>query len=219
MGAVEGFAMSSWPDSQSSGAAGDAAATGTALAGLAEHLLNGVAFCRMIWKAGRPVDFVYLYTNPAFHTQTHLGDVVGKLGSEVFPGLCETDPALLALYGRVASGGPPERVETLVKAVGHWASVRVYCPMPEHFVGVFDVITDRKVMEKELQDERERTAREMADRRRRCDLPLLAAAEGLGALRQSVLDDEQRARLEQVWAALQQLQQVILGPDTRATDG
>ena len=201
------------------GPAGGQVFSAEALADICQHMSNGLAFCRMLFRDGRPVDFVYLYTNPAFHTQTHLGDVVGKLGSEVFPGLCETDPALLALYGRVASGGPPERVETLVKAVGHWASVRVYCPMPEHFVGVFDVITDRKVMEKELQGERERTARELADRRRRCDLPLLAAAEGLGALRQSVLDDEQRARLEQVWAALQQLQQVILGPDTRATDG
>ena len=184
-----------------------------ALADICQHMSNGLAFCRMLFRDGRPVDFVYLYTNPAFHTQTHLGDVVGKLGSEVFPGLCETDPALLALYGRVASGGPPERVETLVKAVGHWASVRVYCPMPEHFVGVFDVITDRKVMEKELQDERERTANVLADHRRRCDIPLLALAEGVAALRRSALHDDQRERVEQLWAAMQQLEQVIHAPD------
>lgn len=180
---------------------------------LSEHMANGVALCRMIFDEGRPVDFVYLYTNPAFHTQTHLGDVLGKRGSEVFPGILQADPALIAMYGRVASGGVPERVETLVKAVGHWVVVRAYSPAPEHFVGVFDVITDRKLLEKDLQDERDRTAGVLAVRRRRCDLPLLALAESLAALRQSALDDDQRAQVEQMGAAMLQLEQAILAPD------
>ena len=150
MGAVEGFAMSSWPDSQSSGAAGDAAATGTALAGLAEHLLNGVAFCRMIWKAGRPVDFVYLYVNPAFEPLTGLRDVRGRRVSEVVPGLSATDPGLLETYGRVARGGPPERFEVRVEALDEWYAVSAYCPMPDHFVAVFDVIGERKRTERAL---------------------------------------------------------------------
>ena len=96
----------------------------------------------MLFRDGRPVDFVYLH-QPAFHTQTHLGDVVGKLGSEVFPGLCKPIRPCwrcITRWRRAAA----RRVETLVKAVGHWASGAGLLPMPEHFVGVFDVITDRR---------------------------------------------------------------------------
>ncbi len=93
MGAVEGSGMSSLFESPNTGR-GDVAPAAVS-AGLAEHLLNGVAYCRMIWGAGRPVDFVYLYVNPAFRSLTGLGDVVGRRVSEVIPGLPAADSGLL----------------------------------------------------------------------------------------------------------------------------
>jgi hypothetical protein len=78
------------------------------------HMLNGVAYCRMLFKDGKPEDFVYLHTNPAFHTQTGLGNVVGKRVSEVIPGVRESDPTLFEIYGRVASGGASETFQTYV---------------------------------------------------------------------------------------------------------
>ena len=77
-------------------------------------------------------------------------DVVGKKVSEVIPGLQESDPELLEIYGRVALTGKPERFENYVEALKMWFSISVYSPGKEYFVSVFDVITERKRAEKDL---------------------------------------------------------------------
>jgi two-component system cell cycle sensor histidine kinase/response regulator CckA len=114
---------------------------------LFENMLNGFAFCRMLFKEGRAEDFIYLDVNGAFETLTGLKDVVGRRASEVIPGIRESDPGLLETYGRVALTGRPERFETYVAAMDMWFSISVYCPRREHFVAVFDVITERKKIE------------------------------------------------------------------------
>ena len=114
------------------------------LDGLLEYMLNGVAFCQMIYLDGRPYDYRYLYTNPAFHRQTGQGEVAGKLASELRPGLQKSDQELLTIYGRVARNGEPEAFEMYIPSFGEWLSISVYCPLPDHFVALFDVITQRK---------------------------------------------------------------------------
>ena len=121
-----------------------------ALQGILKNMLNGVAYCRMLFEDGVPQDFVYLYTNPAFHEQTGLGPVCGKRVSEVIPGIRTTDPQLFEIYGRVAAGGKPEKFETFLESLQAWFAVQAYSPRPGHFVAVFDVITRRKQLDKEL---------------------------------------------------------------------
>lgn len=72
--------------------------------------------------------------------------------SEIVPGLPQTDPALLEVFGRVARSGPPETFVMFVKSMAEWFSVSVYCPQPEHFVALFDIITERKQAEAALED-------------------------------------------------------------------
>ena len=122
------------------------------LSGLLDHMLNGVAYCRMVYEQGRPHDFQYIYTNPAFHKQTGLPEVTGKFVSEIIPGVRETDYGLLETYGRVAKGGPPETFVMNVAALDQWFSVAVYCPKVDYFVALFDVITERKKAELALQE-------------------------------------------------------------------
>ncbi|NNM82652.1 MAG: PAS domain S-box protein [Burkholderiales bacterium] len=117
---------------------------------LFEHMLNGQAYCRMLYEEGRPVDFVYLQTNSAFEALTGLKDVVGKRVSEVIPGIRESDPELFEIYGRVALSGNPEKFETHVKSLDEWFWISVYCPKQDHFVAIFDVITARKRNEKRI---------------------------------------------------------------------
>lgn len=115
---------------------------------LVEHMFNGVAYCKILYTEGRPNDFIYLYTNPAFERLTGLKQVVGKCVSEVIPGIQERDPQLFEIYSRVASGGEPERFETFVESLKMWFWVSVYSPKPEHFVAIFDVISERKQTER-----------------------------------------------------------------------
>jgi PAS domain S-box-containing protein len=129
---------------------------------LFENMLNGFAYCKMLFEHNQPQDFIYLEVNSAFEAMTGLENVVGKKVSEVIPGLRESDPELFEIYGRVALTGKPERFENYVEALKIWFSISVYCPAKEYFVAVFDVITERKQAEAALRHSRE-TLRALID--------------------------------------------------------
>ena len=117
---------------------------------LFENMLNGFAYCQMLFHENQPQDFIYLNVNHSFETLTGLKNVIGKKVTEVIPGIRESDPKLFEIYGRVALSGRPERFEIYVEALGAWFSVSVYSPRKEYFVAVFDVITERKRAEEAL---------------------------------------------------------------------
>ena len=119
---------------------------------LFENMVEGFAYCRMIFDNGRPADFVYLVVNGAFESLTGLKNVTGQKASDVIPGIRESDTELLEAYGRVARSGEPEKTEIYVHAMSMWFSISLYSPKKDHFVAVFDVITERK----RLEEERER---------------------------------------------------------------
>jgi PAS domain S-box-containing protein len=121
---------------------------------LFDNMLNGYAYCKMLFEDNRPVDFIYLNVNHAFEVLTGLTDVKGKRVSEVIPGLRESDPQLFETYGKVSLTGIPEQFETYVEALDMWFSISVYSPQKEHFVAIFDVITERKQAEEALRGSR-----------------------------------------------------------------
>jgi len=123
---------------------------------LFDNMLNGFAYCRMLFEDGQPRDFIYLDVNTAFEVQTGLKNVVGRKVSEVIPGIRESDPGLLEIYGRVAMAGQPEHFETYLEALRMWFSISVYSPQWEYFVVVFDVITERKEAEAALSESEQR---------------------------------------------------------------
>ena len=119
---------------------------------LFDNMLNGFAYCKMIFEPDRPKDFIYLKVNGAFESLTGLKNVTGKRVSEVLPSIQESDPKLLDIYGRVALTGIPERFEFYVAALQMWFAIAVYSPRREYFVVIFDVITERKRAEEALRE-------------------------------------------------------------------
>jgi diguanylate cyclase (GGDEF)-like protein/PAS domain S-box-containing protein len=119
-------------------------------------MLNGMAWCKVLYRDRRPYDFVFLYTNPAFEVQTGLWDVVGKPVSELVPGIRTSDPQLLEIFGRIALDGAPEKFEIYIDALAMWFSISAHSPEREHLIAVFDVITERKLAEEMLRKSEER---------------------------------------------------------------
>jgi PAS domain S-box-containing protein len=117
---------------------------------LFENMLDGYAYCRMIYEDGQPQDFIYLAVNPAFETLTGLKDVVGKRVSQVIPNIRQSDPELFDIYSRVALGGVPQRFEMYVQSLGIWFSISVFSIQKETFTAVFENISVRREAEAQL---------------------------------------------------------------------
>ena len=116
-------------------------------ASLFDNMLNGIAYCCMLFEEGRPVDFIYEQVNPSFEKLTGLRQVEGKRVSELITGIHQIQPEILELYGRVARTGQPERVELYVSPLMIWLDISAYSVQKDHFVAVFENITERKKAE------------------------------------------------------------------------
>ncbi len=119
---------------------------------LFENMIEGFAYCKMLYENDKPKDFIYIETNESFERLTGLKDVAGKRISEVIPDIQQTDPELFETYHRVASTGNPEQFELFLKALKMWFQISVYSPEKGYFIAIFDVITERKAAEEKLKN-------------------------------------------------------------------
>lgn len=134
---------------------------------LFENMINGFAYCQMIYAEGQAKDFIYIAVNKAFEKQTGFVNVTGKRITEILPDFEKTDRELLEIYGRVAQSGIPERFEIYVNGMKMWFDVSVYSPSRNYFIAVFEVITARKENEEKLKrdlEEKEILLREIHHR-------------------------------------------------------
>jgi PAS domain S-box-containing protein len=131
---------------------------------LFDNMLNGVAYCKMLYDGDRPVNFIYLDINTSFERLTGLKGVVGKKVTDVISGIRESDPEIFEIYGRVASTGRPKQFERYVKALEMWFSVSTYSYEKDHFVAVFDIITERKRSEEALRSAHDELEKRVLER-------------------------------------------------------
>jgi PAS domain S-box-containing protein len=156
------------------------------------NMLDGFAYCKMLFDNGQAHDFIYLDVNNAFEKLTGLKNVIGKKVTEVIPGIRESNPELFEIYGRVALTGKPERFELYLAPLHAWLSISVYSTEKGFFVVVFDNITARKQAEETLHKSheelegrvRERTA-ELVRANEELETEIAERMEAEGALRAS----------------------------------
>jgi PAS domain S-box-containing protein len=118
---------------------------------LFENMLEGFAYCKMLFDDnGQPADWIYLEVNNAFEELTGLKNIVGKNVLEAIPGIKKTDSELFEVLGRVALTGKPETIEINIKSLEIWLNISIFSPEKEHFVAVFENVTDRKMAEAAL---------------------------------------------------------------------
>ena len=119
---------------------------------LFETMLEGYAYCKIIYDREIPNDFVYIEVNSAFEKLTGLKNVAGKKVSEVIPGIHASNPELLRIYSRVALSGKTERFETYLSSLEYYLSITVYSQEEGYFTAVFENITGRRRAEDALKE-------------------------------------------------------------------
>lgn len=117
---------------------------------LFENLVQGFVHCRMIFEDDRATDFEILAVNPAFEQLTGLRGIVGRLGSQIIPGIGRDNAELFDTYDDVVRTGRPAQFETYLPTLGIWLWISIYRPAEGECVAVFDNITDRKLAEASL---------------------------------------------------------------------
>ena len=124
---------------------------------LFENMREGYAYCKMLFDENdNPDDWIYLQVNKAFGRLTGLKNITGKRVTEAIPGIKELEPELFEIYGKVSLTGKPEKFEFYFKPLKIWLNVSVYMPEKEHFVAVFDNITDRIKANEELKSSQDK---------------------------------------------------------------
>ena len=118
---------------------------------LFENMIEGFMDCKVIFENEVPVDVFIMEVNTSFKTHTGLADVVGKKFSEKIPNFIRYDKELMEIFGRVATSGSSESFEMYIKSLNNWFSISLYSQYAENLVIVFDVITERKQAEENIQ--------------------------------------------------------------------
>lgn len=120
---------------------------------LFNNSLNGFALHQIVTdEEGKPVDYIFLDINPAFEKMTGLKaiDVIGKRGTDVIPGIEETD--FLEIYGKVALEMKPVRFTKYSAPLKKHFDISAFSPQKGKFAVTSNDITEIKEAEKVLLD-------------------------------------------------------------------
>lgn len=124
---------------------------------LFDTLIEGFCLIEMVFAAdGKPVDFRFLETNPAFERQSGLKEARGKLMRDLAP---THEAHWFEIYGKIALTGQPAQFESEAKALNRWYKVSAYRVGGQESRKVavlFDDITARKRAEDVLRENRMR---------------------------------------------------------------
>jgi transcriptional regulator with GAF, ATPase, and Fis domain len=121
---------------------------------LFDNMNSGCVYSRIILdEEGKPLNYVVLAVNKVYEKILGLKsqDVIGRLITEIHPGIEKDTIDWIGIYGNVALTGETWENETYSKLIDKWLGISAFSPRKGDFVVTFDDITDRKQAELLLQ--------------------------------------------------------------------
>ncbi len=121
---------------------------------LIQQMRQGLALHQMMYdENGEPKDYRFLNANPSFERLTglHLNEIIGKTVLEILP---ETERSWIYAYGKVAKTGESCMFEDYSREFGKHFEVTAYSPRKDQFAVIVADISERKVLEQALADEK-----------------------------------------------------------------
>ena len=126
---------------------------------LFDNMLNGASYCRILIDGeGRASDFIILSANKAFEDITGLAQekIVGLKASEEVPWLFDEPVDWIGVFGRAALKKEGTTLECYSERLDKWLQVTVYGAQPNHFVCLYEDISERKRVDKIYRESQER---------------------------------------------------------------
>lgn len=120
---------------------------------LFDNMQHGFALHEIVTDdKGHPSDYRFLAANRTYAEISGLGAkmIVGRLVTELFPGVRQDSVDWIGLYGEVALHGAPLRLESYSKGLDKWFDVVAYRPMARQFAVLVSDISVRKKSEEKL---------------------------------------------------------------------
>ena len=120
---------------------------------LIEKLPEAFAYHRVVLDdAGKPANCVILGANASFKKMTGLNreKIVGRMITDVMPGIKQTDFDWISVFGQVAMTGKNECIEIYNKQDKRWFEIIAYSDNPGYVAAIFREITERKIADEKI---------------------------------------------------------------------
>ncbi|MGE5404135.1 MAG: PAS domain S-box protein, partial [Candidatus Saccharibacteria bacterium] len=120
---------------------------------LFENMMSGYLYNRMIFDdVGKPVDFVVLEANNTVERMTGIPrqNILGKNFTQIMPVIKDRTFDYLTAFGDVVQYGEDVKFEVFDTKLQKWLSISAYSRQKNHFVLLFDDITERKLAEEAI---------------------------------------------------------------------
>ncbi len=118
---------------------------------LFDNMLEAFVYAKIEFQNDSPIDFTIVSVNGAFEKITGLKNVVGKKLSEIFDDFAELQSYFLSFSEKFETTVEPERFETFFAPLKKWFSVTIYASEGDHFMAIFEDITQVKQAELQIQ--------------------------------------------------------------------